>query len=179
MSSSNNPFRLEIANEQSREVNETRLLAAVQKILEEHEIASAEISLALVDDLTMRRLNRQYLNHDYETDVLSFLLEYDSDREFLSGQLIVSTDTAARVAEELHVAMDDEVLLYVVHGTLHLVGCDDTDELSAVEMRGAERHYLQMWGVEHRWDEASSGEPSGASDSPQVHQRGPLDREEG
>ena len=44
-----------------------------------------------------------------------------------------------------------EVLLYVVHGTLHLCGYDDTTDDTAPEMRAKEKHYLAKLGIEHRW----------------------------
>ncbi len=129
-------------------------MSAVHQILEDYEVESAEISIAIVDDPAMRELNRQYLEHDYETDVLSFLLEESPTS--LTGQLIVSADTAARLATELGVEMEHELLLYVIHGTLHLVGLDDTDPESEQEMRNAERDYLARQGIAHHWLEKDS-----------------------
>lgn len=150
---SNENYRIEIADQQDRLLDTQRLVAAVDAILQEHGIVFAEISIALVDDASIRAMNNSYLNHDYETDVISFLLEYDPDREFLAGQLIVSTDTAATLAAELEISVDDEVLLYVVHGCLHLVGLDDTDDKSAAEMRAGEKYYLSALGVDYHWPE--------------------------
>ncbi|MCL4156901.1 UNVERIFIED_CONTAM: hypothetical protein GTU68_021320 [Idotea baltica] len=98
----------------------------------------------------MRVLNRQYLNHDYETDVLSFVLEWDEKNGHLLGQLIVSTDTATSLAVEIGATMQDELLLYVIHGMLHLVGYEDSRPALAAEMREAEKIYLNQLGVEHR-----------------------------
>ncbi len=155
---SHDRYRIEIADEQARTCDSKQLIAAVSMILNDHHIDSAEISIALVDDPTIREINNSYLGHDYETDVISFLLDYDSDREYLSGQLIVSTDTAATVATELKIPMDHEILLYVIHGTLHLVGLDDTSQELADEMRVAERHYLSFLGVDYRWPEDIAGD---------------------
>lgn len=145
----NDDYRIEIADQQLRSFNAQNLARAVGMILQEYQVATAEISIAVVDDPTMRELNRQYLSHDYETDVLSFLLDESDDS--IAGQLIVSTDTAARVAAELGIEMEHELLLYVVHGTLHLVGLDDTDPELAAEMRAAEREFLARLGIKHHW----------------------------
>lgn len=150
----NENFRIEIADEQSHPFDHQRLVSAVELILTDYGIQIAEISIAIVDDPAIRELNRTYLNHDYETDVISFLLDYAPDREFLAGQLIVSTDTAARVALELGIPLDHELLLYVVHGTLHLVGLDDTAPELAQEMRTAEQEYLTQLGVDYHWPDA-------------------------
>lgn len=149
---SNENFRIEIADQQTRPLAVEPLVRAVTLILDDYGYQSAEISIALVDDPSMRQLNREYLQHDYETDVLSFLL--DTADDYLAGQLIVSTDTAYRIAAELQIDPADELLLYVVHGTLHLVGLDDTCEESAIEMRAAEKFYLNRLGVRYHWEES-------------------------
>ena len=153
---SNQDHKIEIADEQSQPVDCDPLISVAQKILTDHEIARSEISIAIVDDPAIRKLNKQYLDHDYETDVISFVLEYEEAEQRLVGQLIVSTDTAARLANEVGGSMQDELLLYVVHGTLHLVGLDDKDPADALEMRAAEKRYLAAMGVEHRWEDAAS-----------------------
>jgi len=149
------PHKIEFADEQTRTVDSDLLKSAVEKILTDHSIERSEISVALVDDPTIRVLNKQYLNHDYETDVISFVLEYDTESAFLVGQLIVSTDTAANLAAQVGVPMANEVLLYVIHGMLHLVGYDDKQPEDAVDMRAAEKKYLGEFGIEHRWLETS------------------------
>lgn len=122
----------------------------IEEILADHNVKSSEISVAVVDDPAIRELNKRYLQHDYETDVISFVLDWDHDREHLIGQLIVSTDTAIREGQQVGNSMQDELLLYVVHGTLHLVGYDDKSEVDAVEMRKAECEYLGRCGLVHR-----------------------------
>ncbi len=148
--------KIEIADEQSQPLDPDPLIAAVEQILIDHQIASSEISIAIVDDPTIRSLNKQYLDHDYETDVISFVLECDEDLGSLAGQLIVSTDTAGRMATEIGGTMQEELLLYVIHGTLHLVGYDDKEPTEASEMREAEKRYLHSFGIEHRWSPPES-----------------------
>jgi probable rRNA maturation factor len=147
------PIAIAIADEQQRlQIDGVRLKDAVRQILRDAGIASADISLALVDDATIHELNRQYLGHDYPTDVISFVLDRADDR--LDGEVIVSTDTASATATRLGWAPEDEVLLYVVHGTLHLVGHDDQDPNSLAAMRNAERQYLARFGLKPPYDEA-------------------------
>jgi probable rRNA maturation factor len=140
------PLRIDIADEQdAHEIDYDRLIAAVRLILTDAGYKSGEISLAIVDDAAMHSLNRQYLQHDYPTDVLSFVLDDDESR--LDGQLIASADYAAREAPTFGWSLNDELLLYTIHGTLHLVGYDDLEpELKAV-MRERETHYLGQFGL--------------------------------
>lgn len=142
---------IELSNEQQTLTFDTaRIVQLAERILRDAGVCSGSLSIAVVDDPTIHQLNRQFLQHDYPTDALSFLLERDGDR--LEGEVIVSADTAARVAAELDWPAADELLLYVVHATLHLVGYDDaTDELRAA-MREQERQYLAQLGIERRDD---------------------------
>jgi probable rRNA maturation factor len=123
----------------------------VQRVLAGEGIEKAVISIAVVDDPTMHQLNRQYLQHDYPTDVLSFLLEDDDDR--IEGEIIISADYAAREAEQFGWSPQDEMLLYVIHGSLHLVGYDDLEPEFKTEMRAKEREYLATFGLTPRYDD--------------------------
>jgi probable rRNA maturation factor len=129
-------------------VDEESLRRVVADIVHDSTFDSAAISLAVVDDATIHELNRRYLEHDYPTDVLSFLLDDDSGH--LEGEVIISADTAARVAEEIGWPLAAEQMLYVIHGTLHLVGYNDTTSEDAAEMRTAEVRYLALFGYEGR-----------------------------
>ena len=147
---------IEIANEQSAlAVDEARIRQAAEVIFREAGFSDGSLSVAVVDDPTIHALNRQYLQHDYPTDVLSFLLEQEGPR--LEGEVIVSADTAIRVARQLDWPPADELLLYVVHGTLHLVGYDDLEAHLLADMRDAERRVLAQFGVERRDGPAVEG----------------------
>ncbi|MCG8451009.1 MAG: rRNA maturation RNase YbeY [Pirellulales bacterium] len=140
------PFRILVANEQSAlAVDGQRLQSAVHSVLESSSYTSGMISIAVVDDPTIQGLNRQFLEHDYPTDVLSFVLE---DRcPHLEGELVVSTDTAARNAEQYGWPAADELLLYVIHGCLHLVGYRDTQPAEKANMLAAELAQLRKLAV--------------------------------
>jgi len=140
-------YEIAISNQQSRHaVDEPRLIEAAESVLDDSPYFSAAISLAIVDDATIHELNRRHLDHDWPTDVLSFVLEDDDTH--LEGEVIISADTAATSAEELGVRAADEQLLYVVHGMLHLIGYGDKSAEESKAMRAAEARYLKQFGVE-------------------------------
>ncbi len=140
------PYQIQLANEQSSlHLDEPRLIEAIRSVLEDSDFQSASVSLAMVDDPTMHELNRQYLEHDYPTDVLSFVLEDDGLQ--LQGQLIVSVDTAIENAAQYGWSPAEEMLLYVVHGALHLIGYDDQLPEQREAMRIAESTHLQKLGI--------------------------------
>jgi len=144
--------RVDFSNEHpSAEFDESRLRQAVERVLADAGIPAATISVAIVDDPTIHDINRRFLEHDEPTDVISFVLE--QTERHLEGEIVASYDTAATVAKRLGWSTADELLLYIVHGALHLVGYDDLDPDSKREMRRREREVLTTLGVEARYDE--------------------------
>lgn len=143
-------IEIEINNEQTNHrIDKKQLVKAARLVLKEEGVENATISLAVVDDPTIHDLNRRYLQHDYATDVLSFVLD-DSDGH-LDGEVIVSADTAATNAAEYGWSPADELLLYVIHGMLHLVGYDDKSPVKRKTMREKERQYLAFFEIAHRY----------------------------
>lgn len=135
-------LEIEVANRQKRHpVDIDRLRKAVELVLQGEGIERATLSVAVVSDRAIRPLNRRYLQHDYATDVLSFLL--DSGPGWLDGEVIVSADTAASQAPQYGSSAADELLLYVIHGTLHLIGYDDTTPAERKRMLARQRRYLR------------------------------------
>jgi probable rRNA maturation factor len=117
------------------------MVKVIRAIARDYGWHRGEISVAIVDDATIHALNRQYLHHDYPTDVISF--DLTENEELLEGEIIASLDTAFRVASENGWEPMQELMLYIIHGMLHVVGLDDRSEAEAQRMRVEERHYLQ------------------------------------
>ena len=108
---------------------------AVRATLEACGVEVAEISLTLLDDGAIRALNRDHLEHDWATDVLSFAL-YGEDEPIL-GDVYVGVEQAARQAAEVGVPLAEEIARLAVHGTLHVLGFDHPEgpgERAASEM---------------------------------------------
>ncbi len=146
------PPTVEIANEQTAcTIDEPLICRAVSEILAGEGITTGQVSVAVVDDPTIHEINRRHLQHDYPTDVISFVLE--SREGYLDGEVVASADTACTVAADLGWPAENELLLYVVHGTLHLVGYDDQSESDREEMRSRERHYLARFGLVPPWQD--------------------------
>jgi probable rRNA maturation factor len=120
-----------------------RLIAASSAVLERHNVPEgAGISVVITDDETVRGLNRQYRQVDAPTDVLSFPAEGEGpgalDEPPYLGDLIVALPTIERQAQNEGHSAEDELLLAVVHGSLHLLGYDhDTPE-----------HQAAMWAIQ-------------------------------
>ncbi len=100
-----------------------------------------EIAYIFVDDDKILEVNRQYLQHDYYTDIITF--DYTED-ETISGDLFISLDTVRSNAEQIGVTYEQELNRVIIHGVLHLCGIDDKGPGEREIMETAENHALAM-----------------------------------
>ncbi len=127
-------FTIDVQNEASYPLDPLRLQAAAAEVLRQHDVqADSGLSVVLVDDAEVQRLNNQFRGIDAPTDILSFRAddlpaEVDDEPPYL-GDLIVAYPYASAQAARLGHDLHDSLALLVVHGTLHLLGYDhDTFE---------------------------------------------------
>jgi probable rRNA maturation factor len=116
----------------------------VRQILRDAGIRDGNLNLAVVDDAAIAALHQRYLGDPSPTDVLSFSLE--SAPGYLEGEVAASAETARRAAPEYGWPAQTELLLYFLHGVLHLAGYNDRTPRQRAEMRKKERHYLEQLG---------------------------------
>ena len=109
----------------------------VRKILQSLGWKQAKISVVLVNNVGIKRLHRKYLKMDSATDVLAFGPSKRSvsirDQRFL-GEVVASVEMAARVGPQFGNPWDIELLLYVCHGVLHLMGYRDSSRALKTQM---------------------------------------------
>ena len=128
------------------EIDRNLMRSAARAVLEGEGVAAAALSLAFVDDATSHRLNKQFLDHDEPTDVITFPLSGPGAKT-LEGELVIGAEVARRVAAERGHDEQAELALYVVHGVLHLCGYDDKAPAAERTMRERERHYMKQLGL--------------------------------
>jgi len=120
-----------IANLQSRHrVPKAKVMNLASRLL-----GKRNLSIAFVTNAAIRKLNRKFLRHDFVTDVLAFKLDSD-----LLGEVVISADYARAEARKRGIPVQEEILRYVAHGILHLLGYDDR--------RPADR--ARMWARQER-----------------------------
>ena len=162
MSKSNRPTPLQMSvtyNVDTMRDDSDRFRAALRWVASQYGYSSMDVSLAIVDDPTIHELNREHLQHDWPTDVITFVFEQFDEQ--VEGEIIASADTATRLSQSAGWSPEDELLLYVIHGLLHLAGLDDVEADDQQEMRQAEYRcllHLQVPGAEdflNRWEGVS------------------------
>ncbi len=137
-------IRIQIANRQNKLDVDRGALREVLKPLLAESVLSAWLSVAVVDDDEITRLNCRFLGRDRSTDVLAF--PYAGGRDCLEGEVVVNAEEALRQAEGRSHGPQDELLLYAVHGLLHLLGYDDADARQRKAMHERELAHLLSCG---------------------------------
>ena len=139
-------IRVKIANQQEFvPLDWAKLRETATAVLEGEGIKEAKVTLAFVDNPTIHRLNKQFLDHDEPTDVLSFPMS-DPKAKLLEGDVVIGVQVAQAQAAERGHDVAAEIALYAIHGLLHLCGHDDHAPAAASQMRDRERYYLGQLG---------------------------------
>lgn len=106
-------------------------------------LGAGDVELVFVSDDEMRKINYEQRGIDKATDVLSF--PYEQVFGGLMGSVVISTDTASRVASELGHSIECEIALLFLHGVLHILGYDH--EIDGGQMRQKEKEVIEHFGL--------------------------------
>lgn len=122
--------------------SENLIFTCLNQIITDHKRSLGEISIVFCSDEHLLDMNRQYLNHDYYTDIITFPMQ-DSP---LSGDLFISVNRVRDNADKNGDSFLTELNRVIIHGVLHLVGYNDKTESEIAEMRKKENLYLSLVG---------------------------------
>ena len=132
-----------VISRRQRGVRAACVRADARRLLRALGESQAELTVSLVDDLEIHRLNRDFRGQDRPTDVLAFAMREGTrvaGDEAVLGDVVISLETAARQARRRRISATDEVRTLLVHGVLHLLGYDHERSLAeARKMKRMER----------------------------------------
>ena len=120
-----------------------KITAIVEFVAQAEAVRIDEVDIAIVASRHIATLNRQYLQHSGATDVISFDLSAPGGG--LIAQIIVCADAAVREARLRRIGPQRELMLYIVHGLLHVIGYDDTTPKAAEKMYARQEELLDAF----------------------------------
>jgi probable rRNA maturation factor len=139
---------VEVTNRQRHAKVNRRLLRRLAQSAAADEWGDCALSVVVVGEDEIARLNRRFLGEDGATDVLAFpLSDADASSRPLVGEVVVSGERASVEGPARGLSAEEEMALYVVHGVLHLAGWDDHDPAGRQAMRRRERRVLAGFGL--------------------------------
>lgn len=113
----------------------------IDKVITSHDFSTWNISFIFCSDEYLLSINKQYLNHDYFTDVITF--DYSENRR-ISGDIFISLDMVAHNASEFNRGYINELFRVMIHGVLHLCGFNDKTHGLKEQMTLQENIALEM-----------------------------------
>ena len=123
-------------------IDQTRIQKWVRLVANAHRKTAGDINYVFVDDERILEVNRQFLSHDYYTDIITF--DY-THQKVISGDLYISLDTVRTNADMLGQPYERELHRVIIHGILHLCGINDKGPGEREIMEAAENEALCMW----------------------------------
>jgi rRNA maturation RNase YbeY len=126
--------------------NEEQYSSWISNVISSENKKEGDINYIFCDDEYILEINKQYLDHDYYTDIISF--DYSVGNE-LHGDIFVSIERVRENAIEFEVTFDEELKRVLAHGVLHYCGYKDKTEEEELLMRSKEDEKIKMFHVEH------------------------------
>jgi len=125
------------------QISKSALHELIKALSEELNFRIESLEINFTNSEKIREINREYLNHYYSTDILSF--NYSEDISILDGEIIISLDDARNNSKKFKVPFNQEIARLVLHGVLHLIGFDDNNRFNKIKMKRMENKLLNRF----------------------------------
>jgi rRNA maturation RNase YbeY len=114
--------------------NKTKLKSWVVKTIESKRKKAGDISFVFCSDAFLLEMNKEYLNHDTYTDIITFDYSKDDSKQPISGDIFISVDRVQENADKFSKTFEDELHRVIIHGVLHLLGYKDKTKIAKTAM---------------------------------------------
>jgi rRNA maturation RNase YbeY len=124
-------------------INKLAVHSLISEIKKVYNLEIISFSISFINSKALLKINRDYLGHDYETDVITF--NYSKQKKNIDGEILISFEQARKNAKKYKVTCNEELKRLVIHGLLHLLHFDDKNEESKKIMRKEEKKLINRF----------------------------------
>ena len=128
---------------QDSTINKRAVHKLISLLKEEFNLSILFLSISFINSKALLEINKKYLKHHYETDVITF--NYSKKKSEIDGEILISFEEAKRNAKKFNVTYGKELNRLVIHGMLHLLNFDDKDKKSKNIMRKKENQLTMRY----------------------------------
>jgi len=134
-------FNVVLFNESQKKVLFSKnIRSIIYDIVNEENKEFSYVNIIFCNDEFIRKQNKKYLGHDYETDILTF---HDADKlGLIEGELLISVETVKSNSMKFKTNYNEEIFRVIIHGILHLCGFNDKTSSDKIKIRKKENYYL-------------------------------------
>ena len=122
-------------------INNDKVINWIELIISNNGKEKGDITFIFCSDNYLIEINREYLNHDYNTDIITF--NYNEEN-MVSGDIFISLETVTNNAKDYKVSFENELHRVIIHGVLHLIGFDDQTDEQQEEMTKKEEEFVRL-----------------------------------
>jgi len=121
-------------------INKRAVHSLISSLKKEFSLTISFLSISFINSAKLLEINKEYLNHDYETDVITF--NYSKEPSDIDGEILISFEEAKFNAKKFNVSYGEELSRLVIHGMLHLLNFDDNNEENKKIMKRMENKLI-------------------------------------
>jgi len=139
---------LSVSSSKNIKVEKKIIHSLLLKLSNELSFKLESLSINFVNAEYLLNVNKDYLNHDSYTDIITF--NYSGSNTLIDGELFISVDEAIKNSLKFKVTTDSELIRLVIHGILHLIGFDDETKSEKIKMKAKENLLTELFEKEYK-----------------------------
>lgn len=132
-----------VSCEKGISINRKVLDNCVKILISYYDLKLGKLDFNFLNGESMIEINKKYLDHNYDTDIITF--NYSDENDMLDGEFFISLSEASKNSKKYKVPLDNELFRLIVHGILHLIGYDDSNAQEKRRMKKVENQIVNMF----------------------------------